>query len=327
MAGPRINFAFIREQAEFATILARYGIAKPPNQNQVAVLCPFHDDRRPSLSVNLEGKVFHCFACQTKGDIFDFVANIEAVSLIEAAGIVARCCGIPPDGQLPAHHGPVKTAVDRHKGPGVQNGSQDNRRRGDKTSLCCRTDLDPTHWYLFDRGLTLALIGMFGLGYCGHGRLRNRVCIPIHSPDGARILAYSGRWAHDDVPKGVPRYLMPRGFRKNEVLFNYHRVVGAEHLVIVEGCWSVFRLHALKGPAVALMGTSLSDAQIDLLRQSGARRITLLLDADEAGRQAALDLLPRLVSLFFVRTPVLPDGTSPDDVAENLLLGAVRSRQ
>jgi len=152
------------------------------------------------------------------------------------------------------------------------------------------------------------------------------VCIPIHSPDGARILAYSGRWAHDDVPKDVPRYLLPRGFPKSEVLFNYHRVLEAGHLVIVEGYWSVFRLHALDVPAVALMGTSLSDVQIGLLRQTGVQQITLLLDADEAGQQATLDLLPRLASLFFVRTPKLPDGMSPDEVAEDLLLGAVRCR-
>jgi hypothetical protein len=111
---------------------------------------------------------------------------------------------------------------------------------------------------------------------------------------------------------------------KSALLFNYHRVVGAQHLVIVEGYWSVFRLHALNVPAVALMGTSLSDPQMDLLRQSGARRFTLLLDADQAGRKAMAYLLPRLASLFFVHTPALPDNESPDIVAEDLLLEAVR---
>jgi DNA primase len=105
MAEPWINFAFIREHADFATILARYDIAHAQNHNQVNVLCPFHDDRQPSLSVNLEAKLFHCFACQAKGDILNFVARIEAVSLIEAAGMVARCCGIPTDDQLPARRG------------------------------------------------------------------------------------------------------------------------------------------------------------------------------------------------------------------------------
>jgi DNA primase len=185
--------------------------------------------------------------------------------------------------------------------------------------------LDSAHQYLFDRALTPALIQFFGLGYCAQGRLRGRVCIPIHSPDGAKILAYCGRWANDEVPEGIPRYLMPRGFRKSAVLFNYHRVVGTQHLVIVEGYWSVFRLHALNVPAVALMGTSLSDPQLGFLSQSGARRFTLLLDADRAGRKATADLLPRFSSLFFVHTPALPDNESPDTVAEDTLLEAVHS--
>jgi DNA primase len=310
MAGPWMDFAFTREHANFATILARYGIAFASRQGQISVLCPFHDDRQPSLSVNLDRKLFHCFACQAQGDILDFVARMERVSLPDAARLVARYCDVPLAEQSSAYRRTPKTAPDRQ-----QDGN---------AVPCCRIALDPTHRYLFDRGLTPELIEHFGLGYCEQGRLRGRVCIPIHSRDGAHILAYAGRWANDTVPDGIPRYLMPSGFRKSVVLFNYHRVVGASHLVIVEGYWSVFRLHALKVSAVALMGTSLSDRQMDLLRQSGAQQVTLLLDADQAGRKATTELLPRLSSLFFVRTLALPDDESPDTVAEDLLLDAVR---
>jgi DNA primase len=319
-----MDFALIRERAEFATILARYDIAPARLQGQISVLCPFHDDRQPSLSVNLERKVFHCFACQAKGDILDFVARIEQVSLPDAARIVARCCGIPLEGQLSAYRRPPKTAEDRQNASSVNRRIREVRQHDGKAAPCCSTDLDPTHRYLFERELTPELIRVFGLGYCAQGRLRGRVCIPIHSPDGAQVLAYSGRWANDEVPDGIPRYLMPLGFRKSALLFNYHRVVGAQHLVIVEGYWSVFRLYALNVPAVALMGTSLSNSQMDLFRQSEARRFTLLLDADRAGRKATADLLPRLSSLFFVRTPALPDNESPDTLQEDLLLEAVR---
>ena len=82
---------------------------------------------------------------------------------------------------------------------------------------------------------------------------------------------YAGRWASDDVPPRVPKYLLPRGFKKSEVLFNLHRVASAEHVMLVEGYWAVFRLHALGIPAVALMGRTLSGAQEELLACSGAR--------------------------------------------------------
>lgn len=324
MAGPWMDFALIRERADFATILARYDIVPARLQGQISLLCPFHDDRQPSLSVNLDRKLFHCFACQAKGDILDFVARIEQLSLPDAARIVARCCGLPLERHMSACRRPPATAEDGQNAGSANRPVRELLQQDGKASPCCGTALDPTHRYLFDRGLTSELIRVFGLGYCAQGRLRGRVCIPIHSPDGAQILGYSGRWANDQVPDGIPRYLMPLGFRKSALLFNYHRVVGAQHLVIVEGYWSVFRLHALNVPAVALMGTSLSDPQMDLLGQSEARQFTLLLDADRAGRKATTDLLPRLSSLFFVRSPALPDNESPDTVQDDMLLEAVR---
>jgi DNA primase len=324
MAEMWVDFALIRERADFATILARYDIAPSNLQGQITVLCPFHDDRQPSLSINLDRKLFHCFACQAKGDILDFVARIEDVSLPDAARIVARYCGIPVEGYSPACRPPPKAAAERQNASFVNGTIRKERQHHVKIPGCCKIALDQAHQYLFDRDLTPELIQFFGLGYCAQGRLHGRVCIPIHSPDGGGILGYSGRWANDDVPQGTPRYLMPLGFKKSALLYNYHRVVGAQHLVIVEGYWSVFRLHALNVPAVALMGTSLSDTQMDLLGQSGARQFTLLLDSDQAGRTATVNLLPRLSSLFFVRTPALPDHESPDTVAEELLLDAVR---
>ena len=325
MAKPWMDFALVREQSDFVIILARYEIAHARQRDQVSMLCPFHDDRQPSLSVSLERKVFHCFACQAKGDILDFVAMMEKVPIPEAARIVAKCCGIPLDGRLAPPRRSPKTTEGRRNDSSAQGRSGEHGGHVAKNSPCCDLTLDPTHRYLFDRGLTPELVEAFGLGHCSKGRLRGRVCIPIHSPDGAQVLAFSGRWANDDVPAGTPRYLMPRGFKKSEVLFNYHRVVGAQHLVIVEGYWSVFRLHALNVPAIALMGTSLSETQLDLLCQSGTRILTLFLDADRAGQRATDDLLPRLSALFFVRTPALPDGESPDTVSEDLLLEAVHS--
>jgi len=317
-----MDFPLIRLQANFVTVLASYGIALSRQQGQVTVLCPFHSDHTPSLSINLDNNMFHCFACQAGGDILDFVARIENVRLVQAAERVAKVCGVVLDGTKSLSNRPPdrsrrsnKTQIKR-----CQNDNMEDQGNPVKSS-----PLDITHPYLFDRGLSSELIKEFGLGVCSKGRLRNRVCIPIHSPDGSRVLGSSGRWANNVVPKGIPKYLLPAGFRKSQLLFNYHRAAEASHLVIVEGYWSVFRLHALKVPAVALMGSSLSDMQARLLFQSKARWVILLLDADPAGQKATADLLPLLSSKFFVHTPVLPDGASPDDMAEDLLVEAVRS--
>jgi DNA primase len=148
------------------------------------------------------------------------------------------------------------------------------------------------------------------------------ICIPIQDEHGA-LVAYTGRQASDAVPRGVPKYILPRGFEKRRILFNLHRVLSAEHLVIVEGYWSVFRLHTLGLPSVALMGRALFTEQETLLKESCVRMLTLLLDGDRPGREAAGELLPRLATRFFVRVVHLPDGAQPDTVPEQFLLEAL----
>ncbi|MDA2927728.1 toprim domain-containing protein, partial [Acidobacteria bacterium AH-259-G07] len=108
------------------------------------------------------------------------------------------------------------------------------------------------------------VVNFFGLGYCKRGLMKNRIAIPIHDEKG-KLAAYAGRWAGDELPEGEEKYKLPLGFKKSHVLFNLHRVTGAERIVIVEGYWSVFRLHQLGIQAVALMGTTLSQAQENLL--------------------------------------------------------------
>ncbi len=131
------------------------------------------------------------------------------------------------------------------------------------------------------------------------------------------------RWAGGNPQKGEPRYKLPPRFRKTLILYNLHRVVDAKRLVIVEGYWSVFRLHALGVPTVALMGRTLSAVQENLLVSSGARLLTLLLDGDNPGREATAQLLPRLSRNFFVHAPTLPEGAEPDTVSEGILMTAL----
>jgi DNA primase len=149
--------------------------------------------------------------------------------------------------------------------------------------------------------------------------MKGRICIPIHDERGV-LVAYTGRWASDELPEGVPKYDLPRKFPKRCVLFNLHRVTGAKHLVVVEGYWSVFRLHALGVAAVALMGRTLSLEQETLLIESGIRMLTLMLDGDQPGREATDELVPRLSERFFVRAVHLPEQTKPDTVPEQFLL-------
>src|SRR3712207_134942 len=116
---------------------------------------------------------------------------------------------------------------------------------------------------------------MFGLGYCARGLMAGRVCIPIQNWEGYTV-AYAGRWVgpEEDLPEGKGKYELPSGFRKELELFNLHRVLDCKHLVVVEGFFGAIRLHGLRFPAVALMGTSISEAQLELLAHTNARHVT-----------------------------------------------------
>ena len=302
MAKAWMNFATIKEQASFSAVLDYYRIEHPPRARQANVLCPFHDDTAPSLSVNFEQKIYNCFSCKESGDILDFVAKMENTPIPEAARITADVCGVtvPQQKTNGGRHG---KAVREHEGEG-----------GNKP-LGFALDLDPAHPYLGERGLSQDTILRFGLGFCAHGLMKDRIGIPIHNEHGT-LIAYAGRWASDPVPDGVPKYLLPRGFKKSEVLFNLNRVASADHVTLVEGYWGVFRLHALGIAAVALMGRTLSKEQEELLACSSARFVTVLLDGDEAGRTAAQTILPQLNRNWFAFHALLPDGQQPDTVDE-----------
>jgi DNA primase len=308
-----LDFGQVKEEANFEQILRHYGLPIRGYGKQRSTLCPFHKDTKPSCSIHLERNVFNCFGCGAHGSVLDFVAQIENVSIRDAAERIEDICGL-------SHLPQASREKPKEK---RQNGGPADRPL---QSLTYELTLDPSHPYLGERGIGPELAAAFGLGYCSGGTMMGRICIPIHDHRGA-LVAYAGRWASDEVPQDVPKYHLPRGFEKRRVLFGLHRVIGAEHVVLVEGYWSVFRLHTLEIPAVALMGRTLSPEQEALLIESRVRMLTLLLDGDQPGREATDELLPRLARPFFVRVVNLPDGAEPDTVPEQFLIEVLCNRR
>jgi DNA primase len=307
MTGP-LDFGQVKKEADFEQILRHYGLKAFGAGTQRMVLCPFHKDTNPSCSVHLERNVFNCFGCGAHGSVLDFVALIENAPLQDAAARIAEICGLSDDRSL--------SYASRSKPHKIER--EDDGEYRPLQPLPFRLTLDPSHPYLAKRGIGRELAAAFGLGYCSHGTMKGRICIPIHDEHGT-LVAYAGRWASSEVPQGVPKYELPRGFEKHRVLFSLHRIAGAEHVAVVEGYWSVFRLHAFGLPTVALMGRTLSTQQETLLRDSGVRMLTLMLDGDEPGREATDQLLPRLSAHFFVHTIRLPDGMEPDTISDTFL--------
>ena len=180
-------------------------------------------------------------------------------------------------------------------------------------------NLDPNHAYLKERGLSPEAIGEFDIGYCSRGLMRGRIAIPIHN-EGGDIVAYAGRWASDDVPEDEGKYKVPANFHKSLVLYNLHRTVELAkekgELIVVEGFFDAFRIwQAGFHNVVSLMGSELYPPQQQLLQAvlGATGRVTLLLDADVAGRSCQEKCIERLVPHLYVKAVALPEGTSQPD--------------
>lgn len=325
-----IDFTYVKEHADFEQLLAHYGVKiASRTDGQLRVHCPFHDDRKPSCGIDTAKNRFNCFAgsCDAKGNILEFVARMESSDLRTAAETLAGICDIalaPPKTPVRAEKRPMEKAPSQATGKAASEKPKAAPRAAEtppepvNPPLTFELKLDPAHPYLAERGITPAIAATFGLGYANRGMMKGRLCIPIRN-QAHDLVAYAGRWALGDetIPEGEDRYKLPPAFQKSRVLYNLERVRDFDHLVVIEGYFGVFRLHADGVPAVALMGSSIADEQIALLRRLEAlRTITLLLDGDAAGRKARLSILPRLSPFWRVHAPELPEGAQPDTVPE-----------
>lgn len=301
----RVDFAKVKEEADFLTVLRHYGITAEGTSAQRKIRCPFHEDKRPSCSINLERKVFHCFGCGAKGNILDFVHRMEAergspCSIREAAVRLSEIAG----GGTPTRR---------------------EKREGGNKPLSFELKLKREHPYLLER-VGEELAQTFGLGVAERGLMKGRLCIPIHDEEGS-LVGYAGRYAGDPVPEGEAKYLLPQGFQKHLVLWNLHRVRHVRHLVVVEGFFGAIRLFAERIPAVALMGRTISPEQVELLRGCpNLTHVSVMLDGDEAGREAAPAVVQALAPHFWVREVVLPEGEQPDTVEAAFLSRTFRKK-
>ena len=150
--------------------------------------------------------------------------------------------------------------------------------------------------------------------------MKNRIAIPIHNDnESAELVAYAGRWP-GEPPDDVEKYVLPPGFHKSQVLYNFHRArqLGEvkRELIVVEGFFTVFNFwQAGVSNVVALMGSSLGAKQKELLVQllQGDGKVVLLFDEDNAGVACKTQCLDELSSHLFVKSPTLPSGVVQPD--------------
>jgi DNA primase len=305
-----IDFRAVRQNVTMDAILERYGIhLRRISPEVLRGKCPLpsHSSKSPySFIVQTKKHVWSCHSSSCSaarngrigGNVLDFVAAMENCSIRDAAVKIAGWLGSPAlrmEMKLPASQ-----KADGHEVEGSNPPLQITLH-----------GIDPTHPYIFERGITAETAETFGIGFYGRdGIMRGRVVIPIHNEAGQRV-AYAGR----SIAEIDPKYRFPKGFRKALELFNLHRTAGSNSVIVVEGFFDAMKVHqAGYRNVVALMGSTLPAAQERKLT-SYFGEVILMLDGDRPGREATAKIGRQLASKVKVSIAGVPDGAQPDQLS------------
>lgn len=212
-----VSFAEVKRAVSLEAVLDRYDLLEGLTRKgaNLAGPCPFCKGKSGrQFQVNLVKNAWYCFGCKEGGNILDFVAKREGVSVRTAALRLDSWfeLGLVEEAQ-PAESSPAPTGT-----PSVP----DEEPPTDNAPLTFTLKtLDPNHESLAALGLAPKTLECFGAGYCGRGLLKGRVAIPIHNHCG-ELVAYAGLAIEDDE---TPRYLFPPNFHPDLEVFNLHRFV------------------------------------------------------------------------------------------------------
>jgi len=309
----------VRQAADIAEVVSGYTDLRRSGARFTG-LCPFHDERTPSFSVDPSAGLYYCFGCQAGGDVFGFLMEKEGLEFREAVE------------QLADRYG-VELAFDS-KDPGEE---QRRRNRERLLELLTKTarfyerylwesgEARGARAYLESRGLERPALEEFGVGFAPsawdrllvraqqqgfnlkelhdaglaqrgreggtYDRFRGRIMFPLRDTRG-RVLGFGARALREGQQPKYVNSPETSVYRKGRSLFGIdlarQHATRAGRVIVVEGYTDVIALHqAGIRHVVASMGTALTDEQVAELARL-ANTVLLAFDADSSGREAML---------------------------------------
>lgn len=313
-------------------------------------LCPFHNEKTPSFSVNPARNIFKCFGCGKGGDPITFVMEHENIGYPEALRYIAKKYNIAieetevskeylaekqlNDALYLVNERALKFYQDQlfetDKGKSI--GLQYFKERGFREETIRKWGLgfspesrDTLTKTLVTEGYSIDLLRKLGLTSKQYEQdfFRNRVMFTIHGMTG-KPIAFAGRIMQKDA--NAPKYInSPETdiYVKNKVLYGiFHAkkaIQQADETILVEGYTDVISLHqAGIENAVASSGTSLTTEQIRLVKRFSPN-IKIIYDGDAAGVKAALRGLDMVLEEDMnVKIVLLPNKEDPDSYVKNV---------
>ena len=332
----------VRVANEITEVISEYLPLKPKGKSFFG-LCPFHNEKTPSFSVDSEKQFYHCFGCGEGGNVFTFIMAQEKLDFIDSVKFLAERKGISLPGSL-------ERAQDEETRRHRETLYKINREAAiyyheKLLSQEGRKGLE----YLKSRGIDYKVIKTFGLGYAPdswdstmnhllekgfekqllievglvieknqrkYDRFRNRIMFPIIDHRD-RVAGFGGRVMDDSVPKYLNSSESPV-FNKSSILFGLNlakKQRPIDNLIVVEGYMDVITLYQFGYlNAVASLGTALTPEHAKIMRRY-TQNIYTAYDGDTAGQKATargLDILKN--TSCNVKVIRFPKGMDPDDI-------------
>ena len=323
-----VDVTYVRDHSPIDEVVGEYVQLKGAGGGQKKGLCPFHDEKTPSFHVTPSRGYFHCFGCQTGGDVIAFVMKMDHLTFTETIERLAERIGYQltyeqgsggakaPAGQrsrlIAAHVAAVTFYREQLQLPDAAHARDLLMKRGFDRSACDDFEVgySPDQWdaltkFLRGQGFTIEELMLAGLAKEGQkgpiDRFRNRLMWPIRDISGDVVGFGARKLASDEEDQG-PKYLnTPETpiYKKSQVLYGLDRakkeIAKKRQAVIVEGYTDVMAAH-LAGitTAVATCGTAFGDEHIRILRRllmdddAFRGEVIFTFDGDAAGQKAAL---------------------------------------
>jgi len=313
----------VKQKIDIIDVISEYVVLRKRGKEYLG-LCPFHQEKTPSFSVNPSKQLYYCFGCGAGGGAIKFLMEVEKQSFSSVVLNLAQRYGIPLKTLQPQQRLELQRqislkeqlyeilaitasfyqhALQQPSGEQALNYLKHQRHLSSETITKFQLGYAPGGWETLYRYLIevkrygVELVYQAGLlkkrksdnGY--YDQFRDRLMIPIHDPQG-RVIAFGSRTLTDEQPKYLNSPDSPL-FNKSKTLFALNlarnHIIQQDQAVIVEGYFDAIALHACGiSHVVASLGTAFTNDQLRLiLRYTDSKQVIFNFDADTAGIKAA----------------------------------------
>ena len=336
---PKGTVDIIRESSDILDVVSQFVDLKQRGANYFGI-CPFHDEKTPSFSVAPSKQIYHCFGCNSGGNVFSFIMDYQKTSFPEAVKFVANRYNIKIEFEKNDFQSETHTVLYELHNIATKL-YQDNLFSKEGSSA-----LD----YLYERGLSEDIIKQFKIGFAidswdhlvnevkGRGftknqinksglftlsekgvfdRFRSRIMFPIFHPSG-KVIAFGGRVFNSDDPAKYLNSPETPLYHKGSVFYGIQATRDSIRkngcAVLVEGYMDFLKLY--QGSVfnvLATSGTAFTKKHVSSLNRI-TKKVILIYDGDDAGANAAIKagwiLLKGELDPMVIRPP---EGLDPDD--------------